>query len=219
MRLYKITIHDDNSGLRPEILAEFARDISGARCNTSAASIAGSGPLVFDDSPARMRPARPGEKPAACDGFELQRAARTLGPSGPGQLHVLLTGKLCCTYDESDMRYHARPVVCANPAVISAPGIVHGPARSRRYHMRAAASALAGLPPPPDPGLAPGDARMNAAAKAYLFQAVAYHATGEPFCSDPGCMAFNARRQEDLLRAAAAGPCRRHRLALRAGLN
>lgn len=219
MRLSEITIHDDDSSLHLGGLAAFARDVSGARCAAVAADIASPGPLVFDGSPARMRPARDGEEPAAYDGFELQRAARAFGPSGFGQLHVLLTGKLCCTYDESDMRYHARPIICANPAVISTPGIVQGPARSRQYHLRATADILAGLPPPPDPGLVPGDPRLNVAARAYLFQAAAYHVIGEPFCTDPECAAFNARWQADLLRAAAAGPCRKHRLALRAGLN
>ena len=219
MRLSKITIHDDNSNLQLSGLAAFAHDVSGARCAVVEANITGAGPLVFDDSPARMRPARADEEPAALDGFELQRAARAFGPSGSGQLHVLLTGKLCCTYDESDMRYHARPIICANPAVISTPGIIHGPARSRQYHLRATTATLAGLPPPPDPGLAPGDARLNIAAKAYLFQAIAYHVTGELFCTDPECMAFNARWQADLLRVVAAGPCHKHRLALRAGLN
>ena len=219
MRLSEVVIHDDRAGIDASPLARLVREVSGARCRLAPASLPRPGPLVFDGSPARMRPARGGEAPAAYDGFEMQRAARRLGPSGPGQLHVAVTGALCCTYDESDMRYHARPIVCANPAVISVPGILHGPARAREYHVRQVAAGLAGLPPPPDPGLAPGDARLPAAARAYLFQAMSYHATGEPFCSDPGCMAFNARRQPELLRAAEAGPCPAHRRALRSGLN
>lgn len=219
MRISDITIHDDGSGLPAAALAEFASSVTGARSRAAQVRIPRAGPLVFDGSPARMRPALPGEEPAAFDGFEVQRAARALGPSGPGQLHVVLTGMLCCTYDESDMRYHARPVVCANPAVVSAPGILHGPARPRRYHMLKAAADLARLPPPPDPGLSEGDARLPAAAEAYVFQAAAYCATGEPFCADPSCMAFDARWLEDLLRAASAGPCAGHRRALRSGLN
>ena len=219
MRPHTITIHDDASRLRADLLSELVSRETGARCRTAPASLPGPGPLVFDGSPARMRPAAEGEAPEAFDGFSVQAAARKLGPSGPGQLHVVLTGKLCCTYDEADARYHARPAVCANPAVVSVPGMLHGPALPRGYHLRALADSLAGLPPPDARFLGPGDPRLVGAARSYVLQAAAYCATGEPFCADSECPAFDARWQSELLRLSGNGLCGRHARAVRSGLN
>ena len=215
----RVTIHDDGSGLDAGRVSDLVSERSGLACAARSAKLPGAGPLVFDGSPARMRPARGGEEPAAFDGFAVQAAARRLGPDGPGQLHAVLTGKLCCTYDPQDARYHARPVICANPAVISVPGALHGPARPRGYHLRAVAAGLAGLPPPGGRFLQEGDARLPSVAGSYVLQAAAYWATGEPFCGDARCPAFNARWQAEALRLAGRGLCGRCARAVRSGLN
>lgn len=51
-------------------------------------------------------------------------------------LHVVFTDMIICTFDQEDYRYHARMLVGANPFLISVPGIVEGPAKSRRYYVR-----------------------------------------------------------------------------------
>ena len=214
----RITLHDDGSGIDAGRLARTVRERSGVPCDWEIFDLPGAGPLVFG-SPARMRPAKGGQKPDAFDGFAVQGAARGIGPAEPGRLHAVLTGKLCCTYEESDARYHARPAVCANPALVSVPGILHGPARPRGYHLRAVADGLAGLPPPGGRFLEPGDGRLADVASSYVLQAAAYWATGEPFCPDEGCPAFDARWQSDALRLARRPLCGRHARAIRSGLN
>ena len=215
----KITIHDDGSGLDAGRVSDLVSERCGADCSARGAALPRAGPLVFDGSPARMRQATEGEEPAAFDGFAVQKAARRLGPGGPGQLHAVLTGKLCCTYDQDDARYHARPLIGANPAVVSVPGILHGPARPRGYHLRAVAAGLAGLPPPGGRFLEEGDGRLPSIACSYVLQAAAYWATGEPFCGDGRCPASNARWQSEVLRLAGRGLCGRCARAVRSGLN
>ena len=217
--MHTITLHDDGSCLDLGRVSDLIRERSGAGCGIRTASLPRAGPLVFDGSPARMRPATESEEPAAFDGFAVQKAARRLGPGGPGQLHAVLTGKLCCTYDLEDARYHARPLIGANPAVVSVPGILHGPARPRGYHLRAVAAGLAGLPRPGGRFLEEGDERLPPIACSYVLQAAAYWSTGEPFCGEARCPASNARWQADVLRLAGRGLCGRCARAVRSGLN
>ena len=52
------------------------------------------------------------------DGFELQKILRRFNCNNE-TLHIIITNRLTCTFDENDRRYHARAVICANPAIIS----------------------------------------------------------------------------------------------------
>ena len=58
------------------------------------------------------------------DGFEIQKIIRDQLEIDDQILHVVLTNRLTCTYDESDFRYHGRAVICSNPAIISTTGII-----------------------------------------------------------------------------------------------
>ena len=64
------------------------------------------------------------------DGFELQKILRYLN-NDERTLHVIITNRLTCTFDENDNRYHARAVICANPAIISTTGIIEAPAKPK----------------------------------------------------------------------------------------
>ena len=62
------------------------------------------------------------------DGFELQKILRRFNCNNE-TLHIIITNRLTCTFDENDKRYHARAVICANPAIISTTGIIEAPAK------------------------------------------------------------------------------------------
>jgi hypothetical protein len=57
------------------------------------------------------------------------------------------------------------------------------------------------------------DPRITEVVVGYVLQAVAFQATGSAFCAAPTCRLYNARRQEELIRAqlsAEAGLCPQH---------
>jgi len=155
------------------------------------------------------------------DGMAAMSAFRSvLGTAG--ELAIVLWDQILCTWDEGDLRYHARVLVAGSPALVSIPGVVVAPARPREYYLyRQAAAAgtsdaeieskmreLLG-----DRYVTHGDSRIPEIVKGYCLQAVAYWFFGEAFCDDPRCRLFNAHWQEEMLRAQLGGPprlCRRH---------
>ena len=78
------------------------------------------------------------------DGFELQKNLRYLNDDKE-TLHIILTNRLTCTFDENDGRYHARAVICANPAIISTTGIIEAPAKPKEYYFEVMALKSQGL--------------------------------------------------------------------------
>ena len=138
------------------------------------------------------------------DGFKMQDIISGLVPDDEASLDVLSVAfldMLTCTYSSNDFRYHARSIICANPAVISTAGMVVAPARPRQYVLDSMRLSL------PDLERAYAgryvkrrDSRLPLVAKGYLLQAV-FHAMGEDFCSDNACPLFNAHWQEDLIRS------------------
>ena len=71
------------------------------------------------------------------DAFEIQNIIYdtiTENDAEPGNLHIVFTNKLICTYDTTDSRYHGRTVICSNPAIISTTGMIEAPARPREYY-------------------------------------------------------------------------------------
>lgn len=142
----------------------------------------------------------------AYDGFELQRVLRECVPAVSAEtLCIVVTDRLMCTFDEDDFRYHARAVVCANPAIISTTGMVEAPAKPKQYYLDVMASltkedADCVLERYRGMFLEHFDPRIPKVMEGYLLQAVAYHATGDAFCPDPECRLHNSHWQEDLLR-------------------
>ena len=140
------------------------------------------------------------------DGFVLQRLLCSMISDeelNSQHIHIILTEKLTCTFDEDDWRYHARSVICGVPSMISASGIVEAPARPKEYYYLA-------RPGPVDPQVSKefegrfiehGDNRLTSAVLVYLAQTIFFFITdGEPFCKDQKCILFNSHWQEELLR-------------------
>lgn len=141
-------------------------------------------------------------------------------------VNVVFTNQLIGTWDDSDLRYHARTIVSGAPSIISLSGIVEAPAKSQGYYLARQGAEVLGLGEEEkmelarsfaDDCLEQGDPRMSDVVKGYLMQAVAYRITDEPFCSDPHCRLFNAHWQRELLEAQLGGDyefCEKHRNAL-----
>ena len=138
------------------------------------------------------------------DGFELQKILRYLN-GDKEVLHIIITNRLTCTFDENDSRYHARAVICANPAVISTTGIIEAPAKPREYYFEAMALKSQGLgiesvkEQYKNRFLEYNDRRLTKILEGYMLQIIFYNITGESFCEDIQCRLNNAHWQKDLL--------------------
>ena len=138
------------------------------------------------------------------DGFELQKIFRYLIDNNE-TLHIILTNRLTCTFDEKDERYHARAVICANPAIISTTGIIEGPAKPKEYYFEVMALKSQGLDirsakeKYKKEFLEYNDKRLTKIVEGYILQVIFYNITGESFCEDIECRLNNAHWQKDLL--------------------
>ena len=138
------------------------------------------------------------------DGFELQKILRYLHVDNQ-VLHIVLTNRLTCTFDENDKRYHARAVICANPSIISTTGIVEAPAKPKEYYFEVMKLRTQGLDIKSakekykDKFLEYNDKRLTKVLEGYLLQIIFYNITGESFCEDIECRLNNAHWQKDLL--------------------
>jgi hypothetical protein len=117
--------------------------------------------------------------------------------------HIILTNQLLGTWDENDCRCHIRVSLYGFPSIISTTGIVEGPAKPREYYLgRTLGENQESLKKAFSPRyVGYGDPRLAEVIKGYLFQALFYHMTGNPFCHDKGCRLFNAHWQEEMLYA------------------
>ena len=132
--------------------------------------------------------------------------------------HIILTNQLFGTWDEDDLRFHARTSVYGFPSFLSTTGLVEAPAKPRDFYI----GRQLGLAAPEDESdpryLTRDDPRIQEALKGYLLQALFYHLTGDPFCDDKECRLFNAHWQEELIHAQIrpeAGLCDRHKKLLK----
>ena len=138
------------------------------------------------------------------DGFELQKIFRYLNENDE-TLHIILTNRLTCTFDEKDERYHARAVICANPAIISTTGIIEAPAKPKEYYFEVMALKAQGLDKKSakekykEQFLDYNDERLTKVVEGYILQVIFYNITGESFCEDIECRLNNAHLQKDLL--------------------
>ena len=154
------------------------------------------------------------------DGFELQAAMRELLPreeASRSHAHLIFTNRLLATWEQSDLRYHLRVIVCGSPALISTSGAVEAPAKPREFYR---AKEQLGHDPLvyerikmqfAGRFLDHGDERLTEVLKGYALQAALYQFIGEGFCDDPTCRLFNAHWQEEMLRAQLGGAvCEKH---------
>ena len=138
------------------------------------------------------------------DGFELQKILRYLNDDNE-TLHIILTNRLTCTFNENDSRYHARAVICANPAIISTTGIIEAPAKPKEYYFEVMALKSQGLDITSakekykEKFLDYNDKRLTKILEGYILQVIFYNITGEAFCEDVECRLNNAHWQKDLL--------------------
>lgn len=156
------------------------------------------------------------------DGYHLLDEMGGLLDHHPGLFHVVFTDMLVGTYDGSDMRYHGRVLVAANPCIISTTGMVEAPARPRDYCVEMMAASRMGADVQTVESrhagrfLTYGDGRLQAAAEGYVMQAIFHFETGEAFCGDRDCRLFNAHWQSDLIHSqvSSGALCGRHRSIL-----
>ena len=140
------------------------------------------------------------------DGFEIQKIIReSLQDFENKTLHIILTNRFTCTYDESDARYHGRAVICANPAIISITGIIEAPAKSSEFYIEAMANRAQGLDITSVKEKHEGefleyhDKRLSKIIEGYLLQVIFYVLVEESFCDYMDCRLNNAHWQRDLL--------------------
>ena len=142
------------------------------------------------------------------DAFEIQNVIyNIITETDPelGNLHIVLTNKLICTYDVADGRYHGRTVICSNPAIISTTGMIEAPARPKEYYFEVMKCKMQGLSIQNvkknyrQKFLEYHDQRLSKIAEGYLLQAIFYYMTGDAFCDSLDCRLNNAHWQKDLL--------------------
>ncbi len=142
------------------------------------------------------------------DAFKIQNVIYdtiTENDADSSNLHIIFTNKLICTYDTADGRYHARTVICSNPAIISTTGMIEAPARPKEYYFEAMKCKIQGLSIHDakknydQKFLNYHDKRLSKIAEGYLLQAVFYYISGDAFCDSLDCRLNNAHWQKDLL--------------------
>ncbi|MDP2718451.1 MAG: hypothetical protein Q8P44_01255 [Dehalococcoidia bacterium] len=158
------------------------------------------------------------------DGFSLMNNLHLLIPDSENNkqhIHVVFTNQLIGTYDENDRRYHARVAVFGYPNILSSTGLVEAPAKPREYYLLKQRYESIKMADAVDIELKEqfrdnfidfDDKRLTDVVKGYVAQAVFYHLTGEPFCSDSNCRLFNAHWQSEVLAAQLNGRdfCAKH---------
>jgi hypothetical protein len=117
--------------------------------------------------------------------------------------HIIFTNQLFGTWDERDLRYHARVTVYGFPSIISTTGIVEAPAKPREFYLKKQLGIDVYTLKEEFKGrfIDYDDARMTEVLKGYVLQAVFYHITGNPFCEDKNCRLYNAHWQEEVIEA------------------
>ena len=157
------------------------------------------------------------------DGFYLQRIYTNIIDKDEIHLehvHIIFEDKLVCTFDENDRRFHARPIICGSPTIISIPSIVEGPARPKAYYFKQMMKDLLSKNSKEIDNefanryVSYGDPRLPQVATGYAIQAVFFFLTnGNPFCTNYPCRLFNSHWQEELIYSQVLNPvlCEEHR--------
>ncbi len=160
------------------------------------------------------------------DGFELKEIYQHLLPADEcnmKHIHIAFTNRLIGTFDENDLRYHARVVICSMPSIISTTGMVEAPAKPKEFYIQKGlhssdAHALADVKKKfKGEFIDYDDPRITEVVKGYTMQALFYLLMGEAFCKEKECRLFNAHWQKDLIRAQFSSNefCKHHENMLR----
>ncbi|MDP6381022.1 MAG: hypothetical protein QF662_06725 [Phycisphaerae bacterium] len=155
------------------------------------------------------------------DGLEFQRIFCERLPReerAADVVHLVFTNQLLGTWEEGG-RYHVRVAVYGIPSLVSTRGIVEGPAKPRDFYLKMSLGISAEAMKEELDGrfIDHDDPRLTDVAKGYAMQAVFYHVTGNPFCTEKKCRLFNAHWQEDLIASQLGNGhefCREHQRVL-----
>jgi hypothetical protein len=202
-------------GQRDEFIAGLAKDLAGTRVKNILQSDFFPPPLYGEIRFEEERIQEPGSKTPGIlyDGFRLQELFWNLLPREEANLrymHIIFTEQLIGSWDEGDLRYHARTSIYGFPNILSLTGLVEAPAKPREYYLlkqqipQAALDDIALLSLKEQfkgRFLDYQDARTTEVMKGYVAQAFFNHTSGFPFCSDKSCRLFNAHWQEELIQA------------------
>ena len=160
-------------------------------------------------------------------GEGAQRLMQELLPSRERNLsflHIVFTNQFFGTWGE-DGRYHLRVAVYGAPNLISTTGLVEALSKPREFYLLkqhyaglGMSDALTGWEKQlGERVLRHGDSRLTEVMKGYVMQALFYHVTGDPFCSDKSCRLHNAHWHEEAIAAQMGGAyefCPRHEAIL-----
>ena len=121
--------------------------------------------------------------------------------------YIILTPKLFVTYDEQK-KMHIRAAIFGFPSIISASGIVEGPAKPKEYYLYKQKYTQLGIWDIEEARIKKKfkgrfidyqDKQMTEVLKGYIAQALFFYITGEPFCAHKYCRLYNSHWQEDLI--------------------
>ncbi|MFH1421246.1 MAG: DUF6775 family putative metallopeptidase [Planctomycetota bacterium] len=124
------------------------------------------------------------------------------------KINVFFTDRLIATA-EGKGGAHIRYALFNVPVIISIPGLVYGPAKSRNYYLMKNALSTGTAPSIAtvyskkaiaNEFLEKDDSRLTHISCNSCAQALFFHLTGNPFCRHKSCILFNAHTQVDLLR-------------------
>lgn len=156
------------------------------------------------------------------DGFYLQRIYSKIideNESHLSHIHIVFEDNLICTYDTNDNKYHARPIICGTPSIISIPSIIEGPAKPKGYYFKQMLKDLLSISGKEIEKEFSGtfisydDPRLMQVTTGYVMQAIFFFLThGNPFCSQYPCRLFNSHWQEELIHTQILNPslCEEH---------
>lgn len=156
------------------------------------------------------------------DGFMLQQIFYELLPKEERNLknvHIIFTDRLLATFDEDDLRYHARVNILGCPSIISVSGVVEAPAKPKEYYIEKRFAGGEELLKLKYKGrfIDYEDEKLTEVVKGYAMQAVFYQLFGEAFCESKKCRLYNAHWQEELINAQLKDNfCERHEKMLQA---
>jgi hypothetical protein len=162
------------------------------------------------------------QKMMIIDGFYLQRIYSRIMDKNEMQLdhlHLIFEDNLVCTYEENDKRYHARPIICGSPSIISISSIIEAPAKPKGYYFKQILKDLLSMSSKEiekefaDNFVKYDDPRLIHVATGYAIQAIFFFLTnGNPFCSQYPCRLFNSHWQEELIYTQVINPilCKEH---------
>lgn len=200
---------------RKEAVDALARQLASIKVRNPSSSELSTEPMYGEIEYERRGLRNVSSKPTGIlyDGFRLSSILYTLvsrEEAGLDHIHIVFTHQLFGTWDEDDLRYHARVNVCGSPSIISTTGVVEAPAKPREFYLLKQQYSTVGMSYASLVDLKKqfagrfidyDDERLTEVMKGYAMQAILYHLTGDAFCDDKNCRLYNAHWQEEMINA------------------